>query len=402
MHGSSAVSPVNRVAIYSLILNLLLVAVKLSLSFITGSLTLRADGIHSLVDVFASVALILGLVISGRRSEDFPYGLYKVENVVSVVISLLLFLTAYDIAMEALGGTTVTLPASGWILGVLALIIPVPYLFGRYQVRIGREYNSPSLIADGTQHMVDVLSSTVVFFALLGQYADIPLDAAAAVIIALFIFRAGWEILKSGMRVLLDASVDHDTLDAIRTVIMAEPVVTRILRVTGRNSGRYIFVEADVEVRLKDLERAHAVSQRIEQSIATSVPNVDRVIIHYEPQKKSVMRYAVALEDRQGTISMHFGDAPYFSFIDFSIPENRILREEILVNSYTETEKGKGIKVAEMLLAKKPDAMVSRGSLIGKGPGFAFSDAGVELIRTGAETSSQFADELVSGEMTEP
>ena len=65
-------APIVRVGVYSLIVNVVLVAGKLTLAFVTGSLALRADAVHSLVDVFASIALILGLVISGRKSRDFP------------------------------------------------------------------------------------------------------------------------------------------------------------------------------------------------------------------------------------------------------------------------------------------------------------------------------------------
>jgi len=75
-------TPIVRIGIYSLVVNLILVAAKLTLSFVTGSLALRADAIHSAVDVFASIALIIGLVISGRKSKNFPYGLYKIENLV--------------------------------------------------------------------------------------------------------------------------------------------------------------------------------------------------------------------------------------------------------------------------------------------------------------------------------
>jgi len=94
--NNSAPSPsVLRVALYSLLFNLVLVAAKLFLSAVSGSLALRADAVHSLVDVLASAALILGLKISERKSESFPLGLYKVENLASIAISFLLFATAY-------------------------------------------------------------------------------------------------------------------------------------------------------------------------------------------------------------------------------------------------------------------------------------------------------------------
>ena len=87
-----------------MLFNLALVAAKLVLSAVSGSLALRADAVHSLVDVLASVALTLGLKISERKSESFPLGLYKVENLASIAISFLLFATAYEIILEAAQG----------------------------------------------------------------------------------------------------------------------------------------------------------------------------------------------------------------------------------------------------------------------------------------------------------
>jgi cation diffusion facilitator family transporter len=375
-----------RVAVFSLGLNILLVLVKLWLSVLSGSLALRADAIHSMVDIFASVALILGLRIATRKDARFPYGLYKVENVVSVLISFLVFLTAYELLLEALGSGAAAETYSGWILLAVGLLIPVPYLFGRYQVAVGERLNSPSLIADGSQHKTDVLSSTVVFFAVLGQYFGIPLDRYAAVIIAAFIAAAGWGILKNGMKVLLDASIDHETLDEIRAIILADPAVTGIRQVTGRNSGRYIFIEAVVVVRLTDLERAHLTSDRIEQAIRSRVENVERVIIHYEPKQKTRIRYAVGLRTIEGEISMHFGESPYFAILQFNLVEGGLEKQETLTNRHIHEEKGKGIKVAEMLLAHKPDCVVVGESLEGKGPGYALHEAGVE-VRVAQETT---------------
>jgi divalent metal cation (Fe/Co/Zn/Cd) transporter len=68
-------STIRRVALYSLLLNLSLAVTKLVLSLITGSLALRADAIHSSVDIFGSLALIMGLAISSRKNSNFPYGL---------------------------------------------------------------------------------------------------------------------------------------------------------------------------------------------------------------------------------------------------------------------------------------------------------------------------------------
>ena len=384
-----------RVALLSLAVNAGLVAAKLALSIYSGSLALRADGIHSFVDVVASLALIAGVLLSTRRRRDFPYGLYKVENVVAVVIALLIFLTAFEIAMEAVTGGAAAHPYGGWVLVAVAALIPVPYILGTYEVNVGRKYNSPSLIADGRQHQMDILSSSVVFFALLGQFFGIPLDRVAAVIVAIFIVRAGWEILKDSMKTLLDASVDYDTLSKIRAIILSDPVVSRIRSVTGRNSGRYIFVEAVVEMATPDLKKAHRESERIEENIRRQVPNVERILIHYEPEERVRLRYAVPLQDREGLIGDHFGEAPYFAIVDVDTREGRIERQEIVDNPFTDAEERKGVQVAEMLLAQKVDVVLLHHSLSGKGAGYAFEAAGVEMRMTTAATLAEAIADVV-------
>jgi len=374
--------PVSRLAHLSLLVNLSLVGIKLGLSYVSGSLALRADAVHSLVDVFGSTALILGIFISGRKSKSFPYGLYKVENLVAVIISLLLFLTAYEIALAAAIGASSAVPYSGWVLVAVAAIVPVPLLFGTYEMKVGKNFSSPSLIADGRQFRADVLTEFVVFAALAGQFFGLPLDRIAAAIIAVLIVKAGWEILVSGMRVLLDASIDPATLRKIEAAIESNPEVSAVEELTGRNSGRYLFVEAKVAFRITDLSRAHLASQRIERDIREAVPNVDRVLIHYEPRPRTHLRYAVALADLEGKISSHFGESPYFALVDFNLKEKRVEGEMILANPHKDMEKGKGLKVAGFLLSNKPDVVVAGESLEGKGPGYALAEAGVETIKT--------------------
>jgi len=393
----NAESPIIRVGFYSLTVNLLLVGAKMSLSLITGSLALRADAIHSIVDVFGSLALILGLLISGRKSKSFPYGLYKVENFVAVIIALLLFLTAYEIVHEAIsGGATIALKGY-WAIGVVAALILVPFVFSRYEMGRGKKFNSPSLIADGSQFRADVFASSIVLFALLGQHFGVPLDRIGAGIIALFIVVAAWGQLVNSMRVLLDASIDRSKLQGIRSVIEAEPAVSTIVDLTGRNSGRYIFVEATVQVRTTDLQKAHLISERLENKIKGAVCCVDRVLVHYEPVSKAEVRYAIALADTQGDISERFGESTHFALVDIDLKQKRVQRQEIIANPDLDLEKGKGIKVAEFLLGYKPDFVISGDNLSGKGPGYALADAGTQIVQTKTKSLKELVEQLIAG-----
>jgi cation diffusion facilitator family transporter len=385
-----------KVAVYSLLVNIGLVLVKLLLSFSTGSLSLEADAVHSFIDILGSGALILGLVISRRKSSTFPYGLYKVENVVAVIISLLLFGTAFEIVYQALFAPSEIHAFSGWVLVLVAALVLVPFLFGRYEVRIGTRFNSPSIVADGKNFTADVLASTVVFFGLLGQFFGVPLDRIAAVLVAIFIVKAGWGIMVSGMRVLLDASIDRQTLDTIRSTILRDPGVVDVKKILGRNSGRYVFVEADITLRTSNLEQAHRISERIEREIVKAVPNVDHTVLHYEPWHATKIRYAVPLADYEGAISGHFGEAPYFALVDIDIPGKRVERTEVIANPHQQVVKGKGLAVAKFLLEFKPAVVATREIITGKGPGYVFAEAGVETIQTDARDLRSFIQGIIA------
>ncbi|MBN1195145.1 MAG: cation diffusion facilitator family transporter [Methanomicrobiaceae archaeon] len=392
--GEEADAAIRRVAWYSLAVNAALVIIKLVLSRISGSLALEADAIHSFLDVLASVALLAGIWLSSRKSKEFPYGLYKVENIVSVIIAFLVFFTAWEIVVEAFTGEGMGQPFGGWVLFAVAALVSVPYLLGTYEVRVGTTHNSPSLVADGKQHRVDVLSTSVVFVAVLAQYFGIPVDSYAAVIVAGFIAFSGWGILKDSMRTLLDASIDHTTRDAIRAAIMSDPIVTGIKGLTGRNSGRYIFVEARVVMKKTDLEEANLASERIATSVRDLVPNVERMVIHYEPEERLSLRYAVPLSDPEGTISPHFGEAAWFALLDFSVKDGALQRTELLANPASEMEKQKGLRAAELLLRHKTDVVFSRQPLTGKSPEYVFESAKVIVRRTDVATLAHLIGQI--------
>jgi len=385
----------SRVAWASIAINILLSLLNLTIAAASGSLAVAAEMVHNLVDLVASVAVLAGVKISERHSRTFPYGLYKVENVVAVGVAILIFYTGYEIAREAIfaepGATTV----SAWMLAGVALSAAIPLAFSVYETQIGRKLNSPSLMADAKEYRVHVFSSGVVFLALIGQMIGYPVDRYAALVIVVLIAKTGWDLLLDGMRVLLDASLDSETLDQVRAVVDAEPAVTEVRSLVGRNAGRYRFLELDVSLRVDDLERAHAVSQRLERTIREQVPHLERVLIHYEPQVRTHLRYAVPLSDTLGTVSAHFGESPYFALIRVRLVGGQIEHQEILANPHQAVEKAKGIRVAEWLVSLKTDVVLLREDVQGKGPAYVFADAGVEVCLTQAATLTEAVAEQV-------
>jgi predicted Fe-Mo cluster-binding NifX family protein len=279
------------------------------------------------------------------------------------------------------------------LAGVMLSII-LPLSFGYFEMRAGKAANSPSLMADAQEYRAHVFSSGLVLISLAGLYFGLRLDRAAALFVAIFIVKAGWELLKDGMRVLLDASLDAGTLSQIRQIIENDPATIQLKTLTGRNSGRYRFLEAEVTLRVDDLKKAHAISQRIEQAIRAGLPHLERILIHYEPEARPYACYAFPLADPGGKLSDHFGEAPYFALVTRRLPDGVVEKQEVISNPHKDLPKAKGIRVAEWLVSQKVDRVVLKENIQGKGPEYVFADAGVELRLTTADTIDLALDRM--------
>ena len=380
---------VERWGWYSIGVNVVLAAINLIIAFASRSLAVEAEMIHNIVDLLAAVAVLVGLKLSTRKSKVFPYGLYKLENVVAVVLAGMIFFTAYEIAHDAIFAPTRLATVDLWMLGGVVLATAIPLVFSHFELRAAQEANSPSLIAEAKEYRTHVFTSGLVFAALLAQRFNFPLDRVAALVIVIAIGKTGWDLLSDGMRVLLDASLDPETLLQIREIIADEPVVAELKWVTGRNAGRFRFVEAEVTLRVRDLEKAEATTRHIETQIRQAVPYVERVLIHAEPMERTYLRYAVPLANPDGTISEHLGEAPYFALVTVRLAGGAIEEQQIVANPHKDLERAKGIQVAEWLVAQKVDVVLMRESLRGRGPVYVFGDAGVEMEETEAVTLSE-------------
>ena len=384
-----------KIGIYSISVNLVLVGIKLSLSLLSGSVALLADAIHSSTDVISSATVLAGIKISKRTSKGFPYGLYKVENFVSLLSSIFIFLAGYEIVHTVFFETqdlkTETLP---YAMGGVLLTMVITFAFSRFELREGKAIGSPSLIADAQHIRTDLLSSGVILAGLFGTIFGLKLDKVAALLVVVFVVRAGISILMDALRVLLDASIDFKTMDQVKTIIMQDPRVTSINALWGRNSGPFKFIEADIVVKAESLEKAHFVSQKIEKEIKRSVSRVDHILIHYEPQKKETTTCAVPLSEDKMVLAEHFGSAPYFYVATRRERDGVLVSEAYHHNPFSGDEKGKGIKISEWLLEKGIDRVYSPREFKGTGPGYVFSDAGVEVIVSGDKTLRDIQKDL--------
>jgi cation diffusion facilitator family transporter len=370
-------------------INVLLAALHGLLAAISGSLGVTAELIHNVADLLAAAAVLVGLKLAARKSRAFPYGLYKVENLVAAGLAGMVFFTAYEIVLDALLGAAGPVRVDWWMLGVLITTLAIPLTFSRFELRAGKAANSPALIADAREYRVHVFTTGLVFVSLVSEWFQFPADRLAALALAVVIVKTGWDLLADAMRVLLDASLDTETLGRIRAVIDSDPAVADVRWVIGRNAGRFRFVEAGVVLRGGELTKVEAAVPRIEAAVRAAVRHVERVLVHVEPAPSASIRYAVPLADAGGTVSPHFGGAPYFALVTVRRADDAVEAHEIIGNPWQGEERAKGIRVAEWLVAHKVDTVLLKADLQGKGPAYVLRDAGVEQRRIDAGTLSE-------------
>lgn len=185
----------------------------------------------------------------------------------------------------------------------------------------------------------------------------------------------------------------------IRETVIEDPAVTEVKWTTGRNAGRFRFVEIGVALRVAELDKAEAVVRRIESAVRAAVPHVERVLLHVEAPTAPYVRYAVPLADRVGRISDHFGEAPWLALVEVGRIDGRIAESRILANPHCNEERAKGMRVAEWLVAQKVDVVLTREELKGRGPAYVLRDAGIELRVSDCRALADVLDEQIRQKM---
>jgi len=388
----SDIKMIRNTAILGTAVNIFLSFIKFVAGSITASISLIADGINSLSDVFPSFAVAVGIRISERPpTEEFPYGFHKIENFVSLFISLAIFYGGYAMITEALDRFGKLQIIQNPIIGVMTAIVSVITLFliSTYKIKIGRQTNSPSLTADGEHSRVDVFASLAVLIGVSGSFFGLYImDAIAAIVASVFVIRAGYEIFKDSAKVLLDASVPYETRNKIKEIALETSGVKKVRDIRARGSGKYFFAELNIETDANvDFEKAQILAEKLKTNIRGRLKNIDNVLILLEPEKRELNRIAAPLEEDQGLDSRifpHFGEAQYFAIVDISTKDHSLNDIKVLQNPFREEPKRKGILVAEWLGEQQVNKVFVKEPLK-KGPMYTFDSYYVQVIETKLE-----------------
>jgi cation diffusion facilitator family transporter len=278
-----------RVALTSILASGGLTVAKAVVGIMSGSLALLSEAAHSLLDLVATVMTYFAVRISGRPAdEEHHFGHGKVESVAALAETALLFLLSGVVIWEALqrlvGGHGHAVEASIWAFAVITASIVIDFFRARLLYRVAAQTSSEALEADALHFGSDMWSSAAVLAGLGAVAMGYPwADAAAAMVVAIFICIAGWRLGRRTIETLTDTA-PAGAAARITAAITRIPGVVALERVRVRQSGDVLFADLGVAVsRTLPLDRVAAIRERIAATVRADSPKAE-VTVSTEPR----------------------------------------------------------------------------------------------------------------------
>lgn len=262
-------------------------AAKLIYGWMTGSVSMQADGIHSSFDGMSNVIGLIGLWVSAHPPDaGHPYGHKKYETLAAAAIGLLLFGTClYILRNSYLHWQEGVVPeVTGISFGIMLGTMAVNWGVMTWERRRGEALQSEILVADSLHTASDILSSLSVLIGLAAVAAGYPiLDPIAGVVIAGFIGHTGVLVLKEASQSLSDrARIDAE---AIRGVALTVDGVRCCDGIRTRGMVRHVFMDLCIHVDpAMTIAHAHTLAHNVEDRLKQAFPGVAEVVVHVEPE----------------------------------------------------------------------------------------------------------------------
>ncbi|HAT51428.1 MAG: magnetosome biogenesis CDF transporter MamB [Nitrospirae bacterium] len=277
-----------QVVWYAFSMNVFMIFFKGSLAMFSGCSALFADAFHSSADVIASTVTMISMKISGKPAdEDHAYGHGNIQYISSAVVGFILLTGAAFIiigAVRSIISGDYAAPSSIALLGAGMSIIANELMY-HYQSCVGKENNSPAIIANAWDNRSDAISSIAVLIGIGLAIFGFPIaDPLAAAGVALVIIHIGLELIKSSINGLMDSSPEVEELREIYNVVRNVAGVLGISYMRARTIGDELHVELSVEVDGSlYVYEGDVIVDVLKERIISSVDHVGRVYVFLTP-----------------------------------------------------------------------------------------------------------------------
>ncbi len=385
-----------RAELVSMGASVFMAAGMIAVAAVSHSVSILAEGIDTVTDLVASLAVLIGLRLSMRHTRGFPAGLYKLENLIGTAIGIFILFCSYELAAESIGrlvsGDDVV--DQGWlVLLTMVVVLLVTAWLARYKARVGREENSPSLVADAKHTWTDAIACLAIVVGVGLEMLGVPrMDAVAALVVVAFLVKAGFEVALDGIKVLLDASVEREVLDEVESIVRSDRRVRDVVSVQGRNSGRFRFLSLLLVPVSFDLREAEAIAADLKEKIHAGVENVDQISIDFTVEEEDRIYMAVPLEEDGSVVSPSLGGASGFELLEMGLPGLEVVARERVSNPARDAASGREVRAAVFLARQGAEAVLVRESLAAGDARFVFEPNGVAWLERPEAASLELAE----------
>lgn len=272
----------------SVVSNSVLVILKLVVGIHTGAISIISEAAHSAVDLLAAlIAFVAVRKSSIPPDNNHAYGHGKFENLSAAVEALLIIVAAVGIIFEAIHKFNVTSRPEALEYGIVIMLISVivNYFVSAKLLAVSKLTCSQALEADALHLRADIWTSggVLVGLAIIKFTGLYWLDPGIAILVAMVIFKAGFEMTQKSVSELTDVSLPDEEEEIIKNILTKNPHVITFHKLRTRRSGSYRLIDMHVILNKNmHLDKAHEICDFLETEIEDKLGLCD-VVIHLEP-----------------------------------------------------------------------------------------------------------------------
>jgi cation diffusion facilitator family transporter len=272
-------------------LNVTLFVAKYWIGIATGSVAIMAEAWHTLSDSLSSVIVLVGAKFSAKSGDaGHPFGHGRAELIASIIIGVLLAIVAFNFLIESISKLYQRESASFNTLAVIIFVVSAVVKEGtaQFSIRLGKKYDSKSLLADGWHHRSDAIASAMIVAGIFAGKYFWWIDGVLGIIVALLIFYATFDILRQSINPLIGEKPDQKTIRDVHHI--ADRFISNDYNIHHIHVHRY---GSDTELTFHiqfhfsiTFEAAHEIVTQLEKTLQEDL--AIEATIHYEPLKNVV------------------------------------------------------------------------------------------------------------------
>ncbi len=271
----------------SVVTALVLIMGKAAAWLLTGSISVLASFVDSLMDAVASLLNLVAVRVSLQPADkEHRFGHGKVEALAALAQAAFITGSAAFLVLQAIDRLLHPRPIEDVNIALIVMSFAVAatvvlLLIQRHVIRLTR---SAIVRADSLHYTTDLLTNLGTIAALaLAHFGWPALDPLFGILVAVYICYGAWHIGHDAFDQLIDRELPDAVREQVKQLARAEPLVRGLHDLRTRKSGMMEVIQLHLELDAGlTLGEAHAVTDRVELAIRQAFPLAD-VIIHQDP-----------------------------------------------------------------------------------------------------------------------